>query len=164
MTIRVWPSGRVLCEHTIDLPVSRQRAWGQLRDFATYACHDPYHHRVIPDGGFLRRGVRLQLHHRYFSIPLRRVGRLLKWCEGLGYAFSDLDSRCPARAFPHVFEYQLSDHPGIPAQSRLRVRVTGRWTTPVPRWVARTYLWWVFGQLVSSTERELLLFARAASG
>jgi hypothetical protein len=156
MEITIHRSGRVVCDAVIALPLPTTAVWGQLRDFPSAACHDPFHCDVRIVDGVPRAGAKILLGHRYFFFRASRVGRLLRWEEGVGFAFSDLNRRDPRRAFPHVLSYELE-----PADvgCRLRVRVTGRWTAAVPRWAGRLWLRWVFGHVVRTVENQLLRYA-----
>jgi hypothetical protein len=51
--IRVTRDCRVICDATIDVPMSAPRTWGQLRDFARYACTDPFHVDLQIEGNTL---------------------------------------------------------------------------------------------------------------
>ena len=157
MTIRISPKGRVVCFATIELPLSAVTAWGQLRNFRDSARHDPFHAKIDIDGDVPRVGAALQIEHRYFLWQTTRIGKILRWQEGHGFAFSDLCKADTRRAFPHVLSYQLlekSDH-----SCQLEIRVGGRWTSPLPHWLARLWLWWVFGFVVHTVRNELLQFA-----
>ena len=152
--IRIAPGRRVTCTATINLPLSPGAAWGQLRHLPTSATHDPFHARVT-----VGSGGRLVIEHRYLVFRTLRVGRVLWWREGVGFAFSDLCRRDPQAAFPHVLSYRLE--PVGPAACRLHVRVGGRWTLPGPRWIGQLWLRWVFGHVVRTARNELLTYAVA---
>ncbi len=156
MAVRIHADGRVECTATIALPLSSTAAWGQLRHLPTSATHDPFHARVTvgPDRS-------LVIEHRYVLFRTMRVGRVLWWREGTGFAFSDLCSRDAGAAFPHVLSYRLE--PTGPATCRLHVRVGGRWTLPGPRWVGHLWLRWVFGHVVRTVRNELLRYAVSQS-
>jgi hypothetical protein len=156
MQITIHPSGRAVCKATIQLPLAVTAAWGQLRDFPSSACHDPFHCDVRILEGVPRAGAKILLGHRHFFFRTSRVGRILRWDEGTGFAFSDLNRTDPRRAFPHVLSYELEP---ADAGCLLRVRVTGRWTAPVPRWAGRLWLRWVFGHVVRTAENQLLRYA-----
>ena len=152
-------SGRVDCRAVIDVPLSAVAAWGQLRDFGRYARHDYFHAHFEVSGGVPRAGARLRIGHRFGPFAVGRVGRIVRWREGEGYAFSDLSTAGPRRGFPHVFSYRLEAVDEC--RCRLHLRVGGRWTAPVPRWAARAWLWWVFSAIVVRVENDLLRFALA---
>lgn len=124
MTIRATPDGRVTCRAAIPLGVSAGRAWGQVRDFGRYASHDYFHHDVRVSGGVPRAGVALRLSHRFAGFRVERVGRILRWREGVGFAFSDLSRRGPRAGFPHVFALTLE--PAGDARCVVRLTVRGR--------------------------------------
>ena len=77
-------SGRVECAARVELPMSARSAWGQLRDFRTYASHDHFHADVGIAGGVARRGARLRILHRFGPFEVVRRGRVLWWEEGRG--------------------------------------------------------------------------------
>lgn len=156
MTVNLSPTGRVDCRAVIALPMSAVTAWGQLRDFAKYASHDHFHAGFEVEGGRPLAGARLRILHRYGPFRVHRVGRIVRWTEGEGYAFSDLSTAGPRRGFPHVLSYRLEAVDE--RRCRLHLRVGGRWTAPVPRWAARAWLWWVFASVATRVENELVAF------
>jgi hypothetical protein len=161
MTISVSRSRRVNCEASLALPMSARQVWGQLRDFHRYASHDHFHAGIAVEGGVPRAGAALAIAHRYGPFRVRRVGRILRWREGDGFAFSDLSTRGPRAGFPHVLAIRVSD---APTGCVVNIRVTGRWTAPTPRWMAPVWLWWVMVSITQRTRNDLLAFsvARAA--
>jgi hypothetical protein len=132
----------------IELEVPRPRAavWALVADLTRFACVDPFHERVVVLGTALEPGVRLVLEHCAFGVRFPRFGRLLRWDEGRGYAFSDMSARGPGRGFPHVFFVSVTPvgeaGPGRGGErTRLTVRVRGKWTARlVPLWAGR---WWL---------------------
>lgn len=168
MRIEVAPGGRVRCQVVLDLPLSAAAAWGEVRDFGRYACHDYFHAEFRFAGGRIAPGARYVVVHRFMGFTVERVGRVLWWREldaagehSAGYGFSDLSRRGPRRGFPHVFGYRL--HSAGANQCRLEILVRGRWTARlVPRWAARVWLWWVFSHIVLSVRNSLLLVALRA--
>ena len=156
MGVVITAGRRVACTAVVDLPISAGAAWGQLRHLPTSATHDPFHAGVA-----VGPGGTLTIEHRYLGVRVVRVGRVLWWREGVGFAFSDLHRRDPSRAFPHVLSYRLE--PTSANACRLHVRVGGRWTLPSPRWVGRAWLWWVFGHVVRTVTNDLLRYAVAVS-
>lgn len=163
MTIHAGRDGRVECRATIPLALPAAGAWGQLRDFRRYAAHDYFHHDVRVAGGVPRAGAALQLSHRFVSVGVRRVGRILRWREGEGFAFSDLSRRGPRAGFPHVFVLRVE--PAGDGASVLHLAVRGRWTAGwVPLPLRRAWLAWVFAYVAARTRNELLAYqaARAA--
>jgi hypothetical protein len=158
MPIRVYPSRRVECEVRIALQMTARQAWGQLRDFHRYASHDHFHSGLAIADHIPRAGAALQIDHSYGPFRVRRVGRILAWREGKGYAFSDLSRHGPQRGFPHVMAIHVRDHAG---GCELTLRVTGRWTAPTPRWMARLWLTWVMASIAQGVRNDLLTFALA---
>jgi hypothetical protein len=148
-------TGRVECFARIELPLAIGRAWGQLRDFRTFAAQDFFHADVRVDGNGPRAGASIEIPHRFGPFRVTRVGRILRWEEGRGYSFSDLSRRGPRAAFPHVYRYALraTDVGGC----ALEISIRGRWTLrAVPRWVVRLWLLWVFSHIVRSVQNQLL--------
>ena len=159
MTIRVHHSRRVECEVRIALPMTSRQAWGQLRDFHRYASHDHFHAGIAIAGQTPKAGAALRIDHRYGPFRVRRVGRILAWREGEGYAFSDLSRRGPRRGFPHVMAIRVRDSAG---GCELAIRVTGLWTARTPRWVAKGWLAWVMASIAQGVRNDLLTFALAS--
>ena len=151
--------GRVACATRLELPMSAGSAWGQLRDFRTYACHDYFHADVRIAGGVPRRGAKLRILHRYGPFEVERCGRIVWWEEGRGYSFSDLSLRGPRRGFPHVLGYRLIPDGELHDRGLEHITVRGRWTARgVPRWAARLWLAWVFFHVVRRVENSLLVY------
>jgi hypothetical protein len=157
MIVRISSTNRVVCRATIQLPMSAGMTWGQLRDFRSSAMHDPFHAKIEIHGGLPVAGARLTILHRQLLWHTTRAGRILRWKEGSGFAFSDLSVRNPAEAFPHVLSYHLEAVDS--ARCKLHVFVGGRWTAPIWRWLGRLWLWWVFLHVVRTVEVKLLRFA-----
>lgn len=160
MRIRLGRGGRVDCSASVPLDLPAGSVWGQLRDFRRYASHDFFHHEVRVEGGVPRRGARLQLSHRFGCFRVERVGRILLWREGEGFAFSDLSRRGRGRGFPHVLILHVQ--PVGPTRSTLHLRVRGRWTAGwVPLLARRAWLSWVFACVVLRTRNELRAYEAA---
>jgi hypothetical protein len=159
MSVRVFPSRRVVCEATVHLPMSATTAWGQLRDFQSSAAHDPFHSGFSIEGGVARRGAKLRIEHRYLFARTERQGKIIFWREGVGFSFSDLSMRSVRGGFPHMFSLRLFPIDG--QQCRLIVKVTGHWTFIGPRIIAWLWLTWVFDHTVRRTRNLLLQFAVA---
>lgn len=157
MIVRIEPSRRVVCSATIRLPLTAGAAWGQLRHFRHFAAMDHFHAAVHVEGDVPRIGAKLVIEHRYGPFRVRRLGRILRWCEGEGFAFSDLSNRHLRAAFPHVMA--VSVRPIDVYGCELIVRVTGRWTAPTPRWLGRLWLRWVMLSIGQKMRNELLMFA-----
>jgi len=156
MTVRVHPSRRVECHVRIALQMTARQAWGQLRDFHRYASHDQFHAGIAIADQTPKAGAALQIDHRYGPFRIRRVGRILAWREGEGYAFSDLSRRGPRRGFPHVMAMHVRDSA---RGCELAIRVTGLWTARTPRWVAKLWLRWVMASITQGVRNDLLTFA-----
>jgi hypothetical protein len=123
----------------LDVPRPCGDVWRTVADLPRFLCIDPFHARVRVLGPRLEAGTALVLEHRAFGFTFLRFGRLLRWDEGRGYAFSDLSARGPGRGFPHAFFVTVE--PGEGARTRLRVRVRGRWTA---RWLPPALgQWWL---------------------
>jgi hypothetical protein len=159
MTVRITSTRRVVCEAAIQLPITAGAAWGQLRDLRSSARHDPFHSRICIYGDVPRAGAFLRIEHRYLLIRIVRIGRILKWRERSGFAFSDLCRTNSARAFPHVISYRVE--PIDKASCVVHIKVGGRWTLPGPRWMGRIWLWWIFSHQVRTARNALLRFALA---
>ena len=159
MKVKISPTRRVVCEATVELPISAGAAWGQLRDFRSTAKHDLFHSHIWIEGEIPRAGANIRIEHRYLFWKTIRTGRILRWNERTGFAFSDLCQTDATRAFPHVLSYRV--HQTTPNQCRLRIRVGGRWTAPLPRWLGRIWLWWVFTHVVRNARNQLLAYALA---
>ncbi len=159
--IRVYRSRRVECSARVKLPMSTGRAWGQLRDFARTAGDDHFHESIVIDGGVPRAGASIHIRHQYFCCIVHRIGRIVRWTEAKGFAFSDLSRRGPRKGFPHVMSITLlSEQDG--AGSTMLIRITGRWTAPTPRWMARVWLWWVTLSIAVRLQNKLWMFERMA--
>ena len=153
--VTVGKRGRVECFARVELPLSARQAWGQLRDFGRFAAQDFFHAKVRIAGGVARTGAALEIPHHFGPFRVTRVGRILWWEEGCGYAFSDLSRRSARAAFPHAYRYEL--HPLDERRCRLEVSIRGRWTLRLlPRWAVRLWLAWVFSHIVRSVENEML--------
>jgi hypothetical protein len=123
----------------LDVPRPCDEVWRIVADLPSFLCIDPFHARVHVLGPRLEAGASLVLEHRAFGFTFPRFGRLLRWDEGRGYAFSDLSARGPGRGFPHCFFVTVE--PGEAARTWLRVRVRGRWTA---RWLPPGFgRWWL---------------------
>ncbi len=135
-----YTKGRVDLVTSVDVPWARERAWEFVSDVPRFGAIDPFHDEVhlCADGSLI-------LDHCVFGIPVMRVGRILHWHEGRGYAFSDLSVRGPRCGFPHVFFISLETLG--PKTTRLQVRVRGKWTARwLPPIAVRAWLRLVAGQ------------------
>ncbi len=123
----------------LDVPRPCPEVWRIVADLPSFLCIDPFHARVRVLGPRFEVGASLVLEHRAFGLTFLRFGRLLRWDEGHGYAYSDLSAQGPGRGFPHAFFVTVE--PGAGARTRLRVRVRGRWTA---RWLpVGLGQWWL---------------------
>lgn len=151
-------SGRVDVGTDIDVPLTAGTVWGQMRDFARFTTLDPFHARMRIGGGRPQAGSSLVIEHRFAGVGVDRIGRILRWREGVGYAFSDLSKRSTQVGFPHVYVYAVSATG--PGTSTVRVTVRGRWTARwLPRAVIRLWLRWVLSYTAASIRTEMLLYA-----
>jgi hypothetical protein len=146
-------NARVDLRIDLDVPRCPAAVWAVVKDLPRFACVDPFHQRVIVLGPDLKPGTQLVLEHCAFGIWFRRFGRLLSWKEGDGYAFSDISARGSGRGFPHAFFVSVAAAgPGQLEQTRLTVRVRGKWTAHlIPLWIGQ---WWL--RYVCSEHARLL--------
>lgn len=130
---------RVHVSASVCVPLSASAVWGQMRDFSWFTTLDPFHVRVRVIAPSYQPGAKLVIEHRFLGIGFKRVGRILKWTEGLGYCFSDLSASGIRNGFPHVYCYRVQsvdEH-----TTRISVSVRGRWTaTLFPRWLIKLWL------------------------
>jgi hypothetical protein len=157
--IRIFRSHRVDCRATVHVPLSASIVWGQIRDFPRFACQEMFHAEMHIAGDIPRQGAPLQMIHRFLVFHVRRRGRICRWREGHGFAFSDLSlsPRTPRRGFPHIFSYLLKEI--SPAHCDVQIRVAGLWTA---RWIPRPLAWlwlrWVMQFAAQNVENELMLY------
>jgi hypothetical protein len=157
ISIRITPSGRVDCRAALRSPLSPGQVWGQIRDFRTYARQEFFHAEIEIGGGIPRAGATLQLTHRFLGFRLQRVGRICRWKEGDGFAFSDLSCRGVQSGFPHTFSYRL--RAANPAGCKVEIRVAGKWTaSKIPRWLAWLWLRWIMQFAAQRVENNLLAY------
>lgn len=149
---------KVLLETTIDLPLPAATVWDQLADFRRFACMDLFHERVALSAPAPAAGVSFALEHRFLGVRVTRTGRILRWQDGRGYAFSDLSTRNPTSGFPHIYSMDIT--PTGQRRCQLGLRVSGRWTARfLGRTITRIWLGWVFLKIRYSTENALLASA-----
>lgn len=163
MPIAIDKSWRINASRTIDLPLSASMVWGQMRDLRRFITLDPLHARVVMQPAIIHParpasaglaaqhcnqprscplGSALIIEHRCLGIGPDRIGRVLRWREGQGYAISDLSQLGVRVGFPHVCLYQL--HPINDRACRLTVAARGRWTARwLPRCAVKLWLHWV---------------------
>jgi hypothetical protein len=155
MYCRVSRAWRVVCRAEMDLPFCADVAWGRLRDFRTFAAQDFFHASVRVDAGGVRPSARLEIDHRFGPLFTTRVGRILKWEEGVGYSFSDLSRAGPRCAFPHVYRYRL--RAAGPSRCMIELTIAGLWTTRwLPPPLVRLWLLWIFSHIARSVQNTLL--------
>lgn len=158
MKLGIDVSWRVTASHDVEIPLSDVTVWGQMRDYMRFLTLDPLHVKVsrVESGAASPRGDRLVISHRLLGLGPDRVGRVLTWREGKGYAISDISRAGRRRGFPHVCTYEIRSR--SPKRTVLRIGARGRWTaTWMPRWAARMWLWWVLRATGAHIEME---FAR----
>ena len=136
---------RVDAVSELTLPLPASAVWGQMRDLERFLTIDPLHARAQlgpPPRAGSPVGAALTLCHRVLGIGPDRLGRVLRWEEGRGFAVSDLSRRGPRRGFPHICTYRVD--PAGERTCRVSVGAKGRWTaTWLPRWAAKAWLRWV---------------------
>jgi hypothetical protein len=153
---------RVNAACTLEVQLPAGAVWGQMRDVARFLSTDPLHARVLFPAGppdlSKPRGTLVRLQHRFLGVGPDRVGRILAWSEGRGYAVSDLSRRGNRVGFPHVCTYRV-DPIGI-GRSRITLGARGRWTaTWLPRPLVRLWICWVFLATRHHVGRELDVLA-----
>jgi hypothetical protein len=156
MKLSLTHDGRIHAEQSFEVPLSATAVWGQMRDYRRFLSLDPLHVRVevAGQGRTPPKGDRLIIAHRLFGIGPDRVGRVLRWNEGHGYAISDLSTGGPRTGFPHVCSYSVA--PVAAERSRITLGARGRWTARwVPGWAVRMWLWWVLSETEAHIRAEL---------
>ena len=157
MKICAAASGRVRCQAELRFNLPAACVWGQARDFARFASHDYFHRNLRVEGGVPRQGARLHLSHQYAGIRTERIGRILRWREGEGFAFSDLSRRGARSGFPHIFRLQIE--PVDDRRCLVHLTVRGLWTARwIPLLFRRMWLAWVFAYIVSRTRNDLVAY------
>jgi hypothetical protein len=162
MKIDINSAWRVHAAGSIDLLLPARTVWGQMRDVAGFLCIDPLHTRVLVEQG--RHGATLLgsnvlIEHRVLGVGPDRLGRVLKFDEGRGFAVSDLSKRGVKVGFPHVCVYELEEIDAT--HSRIHVSARGKWTaTWMPRWMVKAWLWWILRSTESMIEGYFALFGR----
>lgn len=163
MIVCITPEGRIHAEVSLDIDLPASAVWGQMRDIRRFLTLDPLHVHVrvaVPPGATDARplGAPIVLRHRLLGVGVDRVGRVLKWDEGRGYAISDLSRRGNNVGFPHICEYAL--RPVTVSSSRLTFSARGLWTaTWVPGILIRCWLSWVLWATARRIELEMLRLA-----
>jgi hypothetical protein len=146
MKLHISPKWRIRLEGTIPIAAPASAVWGQMRDVEWFLTRDPLHARIRRTDGLPASApwprAPIILSHRILGIGPDRVGRILGWKEGRGYAVSDLSRRRPDRAFPHILAYRL--RPAGENACSLILTVRGQWTaTWLPRPIVQLWLRWI---------------------
>lgn len=141
MKIEVDRRGILRAEHRLEIPLPAGAVWWQMRNWRRFLTLDPLHREIVPLGE--QRGcAEFRIPHRLLGLGPDRVGRMLCWEEGHGYAISDLSARGVGVGFPHICTYRVD--PKGPRASVVLLGVKGKWTARfVPRWVVRLWVGWV---------------------
>ena len=154
IAIHISRDSRVNARCEIDLPVPAHLFWPRMRDVEQFLTDDPLHAEVVfdtlpaPHQSFV--GATVTIRHRLLGFGVDRVGRILTWREGRGYAISDLSRRGVDHGFPHICAFDLA--PRTENTCTLTVSARGKWTaTWVPRPLIRLWLWWV----LKATEAQI---------
>lgn len=157
ITIRITATGKVDCRAVVKSSLSPAKVWGQIRDFHTFARQEFFHAEINIEGGVPRPGALLEIRHRFFLFRVIRIGRICRWEEGVGYAFSDLSRQGNQYGFPHIFSYRLG--PRLPAGCDIEIRVAGKWTARlIPRWLIWLWLRWIMQFAVQQVQNNLLIY------
>lgn len=147
--------GRVNLAASETLPITAHAAWAYMRRFPEFTTHDAFHARVHVHGDPSRIGTTIVIRHSYFGVRLWRIGRVLMWREGVGYAFSDLSLRGGNVGFPHIYHYTLT--PCGDGSCQLTLSVRGKWTArTIPRFFVRVWLRWVMLLSMQRMRNDLL--------
>jgi len=160
ISVQLAANGRVDAVLEFEYPLNATAVWGQMRHMAEFATHDPFHASVAIAGGRPVAGAEIRIVHGLGPFCFARVGRILRWREGVGYAFSDLSRRGTKVGFPHVYSYEVKQF--APGACRFRLAVRGRWTASwLPRIVVRAWLAWVLSRASVLLQFALLRIAPA---
>ena len=160
LALRLINRRRVHLIGSMLLPMSINVVWGQMRSFTYFVGLDPFHGPIRAANAALpvKEGSQLILGHRFGPLRLDRVGRILRWRDGVGYSFSDLSRNGNHAGFPHVFTYAI--YPRGDKGCRLTITVRGHWTAAwLPRCIIRRWLLWVLGHTLHSVRNQLLTIA-----
>lgn len=162
MKITITSNWRVDAQKRIRIGAPAISVWGQMRDVPWFLTRDPLHARVQRTDGAPANApwsnAQVLVSHRILGIGPDRVGRVLAWKEGRGYAISDLSRRGITTGFPHICAFQVV--PFNEFSCDLVISTRGRWTaTFLPRTVVRIWLWWVLAATQARLEADLRTFA-----
>ena len=142
-SVRTRPAhGRAIrTDMVFEVPRDHRAVWDRIADLTRFLTVDPFHERVVLMRGRPAAGVDLALYHNAFGRRSLRLGRILRWQEGIGFAFSDLSRRGSGCDFPHVFFVAVQADPGRPNQARVTIKIRGKWTSRVvPIWAGRGWV------------------------
>ena len=144
---------RLLLEVHANAP--RSRVWAAMSNVEKFAACDPFHTRVCSaDKSPIAAGSSIKIVHGFFGVGLTRVGRVLRWEEGVAYTFSDLSARGSTLGFPHIYGYRLRDR--AEGGCTLSVSVRGKWTARVlPNWCVAAWLTIVMWLIAALLRREV---------
>jgi len=106
---------------SINVPLNRKKLWNIISNLEKFLVVDPLHKRVI-----IGNDQEIILEHQVLWYRFLRIGKILYWDEGYGYAFSDISSRGSKKGFPHVFYINITSE--NEETSKLNIRVKGKWT------------------------------------
>ena len=148
MNVAISKNWIVNAEASVVIGTPAGAVWGQMRDVEWFLTRDPLHAQVRRTDGAgpaaSWAGAPVVVSHRLLGLGPDRVGRVLAWKEGRGFAVSDLSLRGVGVGFPHVCAFRVEAVDA--ASSRVVVTVRGRWTA---RWMGRPlatiWLRWVLG-------------------
>lgn len=125
----------------IATPLSPAQLWRRISDLPQFLTIDPFHEQVTLTRDRPAAGVQLVLWHNAFGRRFHRFGRILRWREGEGYAFSDLSAHGKRVGFPHVFIVSIKLRGRGETQTQLVVEVKGRWNSRfTPVWIGRLWI------------------------
>lgn len=150
----------VRAEYDLALQMSAATLWGQMRDVERFCAMDPLHRKVtVRSTTFPPRGAGMVIQHRLLGVGPDRVGRILRWREGRGYAFSDLSQRGTSVGFPHVCAYEIR---ATAADSCvLTISARGIWTQRLlPRILVRAWLGYVLCETARCIRSDMHRFMR----
>ena len=162
MNIHITDGWVVRAQGSVEVAAPASAVWGQMRDVDWFLTRDPLHARVQRtdgrDASASWERAEITISHRVMGLGPDRVGRVLAWKEGHGFAVSDLSRRGPGVGFPHVCAFRIQ--PRDERSCRVVVDIRGRWTARwMPRWTAKLWLRWVLSATESRLSADLADFA-----
>ncbi len=147
VTCQVNSNRSVKLDIQIEIARPFQEVWRDISDVKHFIQVDPFHIRLETNDSQIKQGTTFRLMHRAFGIQFLRVGKILKWEDEQGYAFSDLSSSGGSGMFPHVFFVSISPANKSEEPNNctcLKVQVRGKWTSPyLPRLLIQFWLRYV---------------------